>query len=250
MTTAPNELRVTYLPRLNGESFHLSFRTPQHIRLRQEATAGQAGHPHPVLSRSTQGISALSTAGSLPTELEARLHLALKAFETKMGFLSIDRSKVTRYRYDEAGNETAQIDALNRANAFAYDGMGRRIQHWMPGSQSEGMAYDLAGNQIYHTNFNGAVITNRYDAMNRLTNQASVNGYNVSYTYTPTGQRAGMTDASGATAYSYDNRDRLALKTVNWNGGPSVSLNYGYDANGNVGIGSSTSNGATRDQFK
>ncbi len=114
----------------------------------------------------------------------------------------------------------------------------------MPGSQSEGMAYDLTGNQIYHTNFNGAVITNRYDAMNRLTNQASVDGYNVSYAYTPTGQRAGMTDASGATAYSYDNRDRLALKTVNWNGGPSVSLNYGYDANGNVtGIWSSASNG-------
>ena len=36
-----NELHVTYLPRLNGESFHLSIRTPQHIHLREDATAGQ-----------------------------------------------------------------------------------------------------------------------------------------------------------------------------------------------------------------
>jgi len=47
-----------------------SFRTPQH-----------KGHPHPVLSRSTRGILALITAGSPPTELEARLHLALTVLQ-------------------------------------------------------------------------------------------------------------------------------------------------------------------------
>jgi uncharacterized protein RhaS with RHS repeats len=70
--------------------------------------------------------------------------------------------------------------------------------------------------------------------MNRLTNQSSVNGYNVSFTYSPTGQRTNMIDASGTNSYAYDNRDRLQLKTVNWIGGPGVSLNYLYDANGNV----------------
>jgi hypothetical protein len=49
-----------------GAPSHLFIRTPQH-----------KGHPHPVLSRSTQGVPALVTAGSLPTELEARPHLAL-----------------------------------------------------------------------------------------------------------------------------------------------------------------------------
>jgi YD repeat-containing protein len=82
--------------------------------------------------------------------------------------------------------------------------------------------------------------------MNRLTNQVSVNGYNVSYTYTATSQRATMMDASGATAYSYDNRDRLLLKTVSWNNGQVVSLNYLYDANGNVtNVWSSTTNGVS-----
>lgn len=156
---------------------------------------------------------------------------------------------VTRYQYDEAGNETAQIDALNRTNTFTYDSMGRRIKHVMPGNQSESFGYDLSGNLVYATNFNGVIITNQYDVMNRLTNRASVNGYVVSYTYNSTGQRATMTDPGGMTAYSYDNRDRMWLKTVNWGSSPvalSVSLNYRYDANGNLtNLWSSTSGGVT-----
>ncbi len=153
-------------------------------------------------------------------------------------------NQVTRYQYDEAGNEISQIDALNRTNTFAYDALERRTKHTMPGGQSEGFAYDIEANLIYQTNFNGAVITNQYDALNRLTNCSSVNGYSVSYTYTATGQRATMSDPSGTTSYSYDNRDRLLLKGISWNNGPSVSLNYLYDANGNVSnIWSSTPNG-------
>ena len=143
-------------------------------------------------------------------------------------------SQLTQYQYDEAGNEIAQIDALNRTNKFQYDGLGRRIQHSMPGGQVERFSYDLAGNLVYATNFNGVIITNQYDVMNRLTNRASVNGYQISYTYTPTGQRATMTDASGVTTYNYDILDRLLLKTVSWSNGPTISLNYRYDGDGNV----------------
>jgi YD repeat-containing protein len=105
----------------------------------------------------------------------------------------------------------------------------------LPGGQSEGFAFDLGGTLVCQTNYNGMVITNQYDELNRLTNQISVNGYQVSYAYDPaTGQRVRMTDGSGVAAYGYDRRDRLVSKTVNWNHGPGVSLNYGYDANGNV----------------
>jgi YD repeat-containing protein len=115
-------------------------------------------------------------------------------------------SKITSYQYDEAGNEIAQIDALNRTNSFAYDGMGRRISHTMPtNALVEQFSYDLAGNLIYDTNFNGVVITNQYDVMNRLTNQISVNGYQVSYTYTPTGQRQSMIDMRTARRFIVGN---------------------------------------------
>jgi len=158
--------------------------------------------------------------------------------------LNTAQQMVTRYQYDSEGNEVAQIDALGRTNTYAYDGMGRRIAHALPGGQFESFGYDVAGNLIYQTNFNGAAITNQYDVMNRLTNVVSVNGYHVGYTYRVTGQRQTMSDAGGVTSYSYDNRDRLVIKTVAWNSGPTVSLNYRYDANGNVtNIWSSPSNG-------
>ena len=153
---------------------------------------------------------------------------------------------VTRYDYDEAGNLVHQIDALNRTNAFACDGLGRRISHTLPGNQTETFGYDLAGNLKLDTNFNGVVITNQYDALNRLTNRASVNGYQASFAYSPTGQRTNMTDVSGTTAYGYDSRDRLTNKVVSWTGGPSIALSYLYDANGNVtNLWSNTSGGVT-----
>ena len=153
---------------------------------------------------------------------------------------------VTRYQYDEAGNQTNQIDALNRTNLFAYDGQGRRIAHSLPGGQTETFGYDLNGNLLYQTNFNGAVVTNLYDAMKRLTNKASVFGYHVSFAHSPTGQRANMVDPSGSTAYLYDSRDRLTNKFVTFTGGPGVTLSYGYDVNGNVTtIASSTAGGVT-----
>lgn len=57
---------------------------------------------------------------------------------------------VTRYDYDEAGNEVHQIDALNRTNVYVYDGMGRRVVHYMPtNGLSESFGFDLAGNLLY-----------------------------------------------------------------------------------------------------
>jgi len=146
---------------------------------------------------------------------------------------------VTQYQYDEAGNETAQIDALNRVTTFAYDSMGRRIKRTLPGLQTETFGYDYAGDLSWHTNSNGAFITNAYDPLNRLLARFYPDGTSNAYTYTLTGQRLTMNDASGSYGYVYDLRDRLVTNTT-----PSGTLIYGYDANGNVtGITSSTTNG-------
>jgi RHS repeat-associated protein len=159
---------------------------------------------------------------------------------------SATQTQWAQFQYDEAGNETAQVDALNRTNLFAYDGLGRRITHTMPGGQSESFNYDLVGNVTNYTSFNGAVITNQYDSMNRLTNRTSINGYKASFVYSATGKRTSITDASGTTGYTYDNRDRLTNKAVAWTSGPTISLNYRFDANGNLtNLWSSSSGGVT-----
>lgn len=149
--------------------------------------------------------------------------------------LGTAQQMVTRYEYDEAGNQTAQIDALLRTNRYAYDNMGRRTSHTMPDTTLvEQFSYDLSGNLIRHTDFNGVIITNRYDVLNRLTNRSSIAGYSVSFGYAVSGQRTNLIDPSGTTAYAYDVRDRLTNKVVAWTGGPTRALNYRYNANGNL----------------
>jgi RHS repeat-associated protein len=153
------------------------------------------------------------------------------------------QAATTVYQYDEVGNEIAQIDAAGRTTTFHCDALGRRTGRTLPAGQSESFAYDLEGNQIYHTNFNGVVITNQYDVDDHLTNCSSMS-YSSAYAYSPTGLRTNMTDASGSTAYFYDELSQLTNKTVVWNGGPTVSLRYGYDFAGTVtNIESSSVNG-------
>ena len=140
----------------------------------------------------------------------------------------------TVYQYDELGNEIAQTDAGGRTTSFQYDALGHRIGRTLPGGQSESFGYDLEGNQLYQTNFNGVIITNQYDLGNRLTNQASVNGYNVAFAYSATGLRTNRVDASGVTRYLYDAMSRLTNKVVAFTNGPTLGLNYGYDAYGTL----------------
>src|SRR5262249_42588516 len=63
----------------------------------------------------------------------------------------------------------------------------------------------------------------------------------VTFTYTQTGQRQSMNDATGLTNYFYDLRDRLLSKST-----PQGTLTYNYDAAGNLlSIQSSNANGAS-----
>ncbi len=49
------------------------------------------------------------------------------------------------WKYDEAGNEVAQIDALNRTNTYDYNGQGRKIARTLPGGQSATFSLTLFG---------------------------------------------------------------------------------------------------------
>jgi RHS repeat-associated protein len=147
----------------------------------------------------------------------------------RLTFVTNALGKVTRFEYDEAGNQTAEIDALNRTNKFEFNAMSQRVKRILAGNQSETFSYDFGGNLIRHTNFNAVVITNQYDALNRLTNRTSVSGYQVRYGYSVTGQRTNMVDASGTSSYAYDVRNRLT-NCVNAAG----ELHYRYDAAGNL----------------
>jgi RHS repeat-associated protein len=154
--------------------------------------------------------------------------------------------QITSYSYDEQGNQLTQTDAEGRTTTFAYDKMGRRTQRTLPLGQSEAFTYDTAGNLRTKADFNGRTTSYAYDNVNRLlrkTPDASLGQPPVIFTYTPSGQRASMQDASGSTTYSYDSRDRLLSKAT-----PQGTLSYSYDPAGNLtNIHSNHAGGAAMD---
>jgi YD repeat-containing protein len=83
-----------------------------------------------------------------------------------------------------------------------------------------------------------------YDVLNRLVSRVpdqSLVNVPESFTYSATGQRASMTDASGTTTFTYDNLDRLKTKAT-----PQGTLSYTYDGAGDiVSVSSSNTNGVS-----
>ena len=154
--------------------------------------------------------------------------------------------QTTRYGYDAAGNLTSQTDALGRTTSFEYDALSRKTKRVLPVGQSESYAFDAVGNLSTRTSFSGKRTTYAYDALNRLlskTPDPTLAEPVVSFTYTKTGRRATMTDASGVTTYGYDARNRLTSKQT-----PQGTLTYTYDAANNLRtLRSSNANGVSVD---
>ena len=138
----------------------------------------------------------------------------------------------TTYGYNELGQQVSQTDANNHTTRFEYDQLGRRVKRILPGGQFETYTYDNGGNLSSKSDFNGKTTTFGYDTMRRLlskTPDPSLSQPTISFTYAATGQRATMNDASGATVYSYDTRNRLLSKQT-----PFGTLSYTYNEAGSL----------------
>jgi len=151
----------------------------------------------------------------------------------------------TIYAYDPHGSLTTVTDANSHTTTTQFDLLDRQSSLTLPGGGSGATStYDLFGNRLTLTDSIGKTTTYGYDGVNRLTSKtpdSSLGEPVVSFTYTGTGKRASMTDASGTTTYTYDNQDRLKTKVT-----PQGTLTYTYDAVGNAAsINSSNANGAS-----
>jgi RHS repeat-associated protein len=136
----------------------------------------------------------------------------------------------TIYGYDANGNPIVLEDANTHTTTNAFDLLNELTTKTLPDQTlKESRTYDNNGNLSTLTHFNGVTTTYTYDQLNRLLARSTPGEAAVSFTYTPTGKRQTMADASGTTNYSYDSMDRLSSKAT-----PEGTLNYGYDAAGNL----------------
>jgi len=140
--------------------------------------------------------------------------------------------QTTQFSYDQQENLLSTTDALGRTTRYEYDGLNRVIKRTLPLGMSELYTYDQVGNLATRTDFRGKTTGYDYDPLNRLTAKRpdpTLAEPMVTYSYTATGRRRSMTDASGTTNYTYDLRDRLLTKQT-----PQGTLTYGYDATGGL----------------
>ena len=124
---------------------------------------------------------------------------------------------VTNYGYDNHGNLILVTDANNHSTTYEFDDMSRTLTATSLDAGTTSYTYDAAGNMVNKTDANGITATYTYDFLNRVTAATFPDPVdNMSYTYdegiTGTGRLTGLTDPSGSTAFSYDNRGRLVGK--------------------------------------
>ncbi len=160
----------------------------------------------------------------------------------------------TGYIYNVLDLLTEVTDAAGNHTKMHYDLLGRKEQMHDPdmhGSDNYShdsywwtYKYDAQGNLTRQTDANGQLICFYYDSMSRLAGKFYAPDstcpspppyFSVSYTYDEesngVGHRTGMTDASGNTTWTYDQRGRLQQEQRVISGGlGTFTTQWQYDA--------------------
>ncbi|MEV4826679.1 RHS repeat-associated core domain-containing protein [Micromonospora sp. NPDC049274] len=111
---------------------------------------------------------------------------------------------VSKYGYDERGNQSTLTDASNNVWTSTYNLLGQVVAKSDPDAGSSSMSYDANGNLAQSTDGRGKTLSFTYDALNRKTgeyastvaNQSSAN-QRASWVYDNSNGVAGVTNAIG-----------------------------------------------------
>ncbi len=151
----------------------------------------------------------------------------------------------TRYQYDTLNRLTRVTDHAGNLTTMTYDWLGRKIAMSDPDLGTWSYTYDNAGNLTRQTDARNQTTCFYYDALNRLKGKNYRNNtncpttdpgtYAVTYTYdggtNQKGRRTGMSNAAGATSWTYDVQGRVLSQTDNITGAPATyTTRWTYDA--------------------
>lgn len=149
-------------------------------------------------------------------------------------------SSITQYSFNDRGETLSVTNARSNETSYSYNAFGDVTQEVSPDRGTINYTHDKAGNVTQMTDARSVVTNYTYDAINRLTavSYPSDSSQNVTLTYdsasgcgTSKGRLCSVSDASGTTAYIYDNLGRLTSVTET-RGSLTFTTGYDYDLAG------------------
>lgn len=150
-----------------------------------------------------------------------------------IGTVADDSGRQINYGYDGLGNLTSFIDPLGFKTAFVYDSSG---------------TFDTAGHltQVYYPSFPlNSSLTNWYDALGRVVQQADANGNASSFYFA--GSRSELIDAVGNRHVTYQSARGKVLEDFWVLDGSSTNIFYDTaQSNGHVNVTSNQYDGQDR----
>ena len=148
------------------------------------------------------------------------------------------------YAYDDLNRLTMVWQGTQISTTLTYDFAGRKTAMNDPDMGTWTYGYDFLGNLTSQTDARNCITTLGYDSLNRL-RQKTFSGTNcpnttsILYSYDDTlngnygiGQRTGMVDASGSTAWRYNARGQLEQETRTITNGGTFVTHWGYNSAG------------------
>lgn len=172
--------------------------------------------------------------GNLSSVTDALNHFTSYAYDAENELIGLTKpGNITQTTsYDANGNVTEQRDGLNNVlQTYTYDALNRVKTTADARGRTTTSSYDLAGRLTSVLDPMNRTTSYAYDEASELTGVSYSDGAtpNVSFQYTPDGQRKQMVDGTGTSTYHYDSLNRLVQQTD----GAGKTVGYGYDLAGN-----------------
>jgi RHS repeat-associated protein len=194
-----------------------------------------------VLDYTTDGLNhhtayGYDPAGRITSIIDANNITNQFTYNPKNEILTLKDGKVhvTSWTYDLYGRNISKTDANNvLVETNGYDANGRLTAHWTPAKGLTQYTYDNNGNPQTITYSSGPNITATFDSLNRITSMSDAVGASA-FTYRNFGAFMSALATEGGfwpndtVHYTYTNRLRTGLTL---NSQPSaLNISYGYDS--------------------
>ena len=172
---------------------------------------------------------------------DANNHRRVQYLNAYNQITQIDENKsgvvyTTRYEYQfPGGNVTKITDSKGSQIRFEYDSLGRNTKLIDHSIGTWVYTYDAVGNMLSQTDNRGVTVNTAYDVLNRpvLINYPTDTDIQFVYDREKIGTISEISDATGTTKYSYDNRLRtikeekaIVIAQNITNGSPSINKTF------------------------